>query len=102
MINKFDTETALVKGLQLKDNAAIAHLYTHYGHALQKIITDFIKEPEVVEDVYQQCIVSIWQKISQYDSSKGRLFTWMLNICRNASIDTLRSKIIETTKTNYL
>jgi RNA polymerase sigma-70 factor (ECF subfamily) len=27
-----------------------------------------------------------------YDAAKGRLFTWMLNIARNAAIDKLRSK----------
>jgi RNA polymerase sigma-70 factor (ECF subfamily) len=27
-----------------------------------------------------------------YDESKGRLFTWMLNIARNAAIDKTRSK----------
>ena len=27
-----------------------------------------------------------------YDTTKGRLFTWMLNVARNASIDAVRSK----------
>src|SRR5690606_15875723 len=27
-----------------------------------------------------------------YDSSKGKLFTWMLNVARNTAIDKLRSK----------
>lgn len=29
-----------------------------------------------------------------YDASKGRFFTWMMNLTRNASIDKLRSKEI--------
>ena len=33
----------------------------------------------------------IWSAFSQYDASKGRLFTWMLNICRNQAIDKIRS-----------
>jgi len=36
--------------------------------------------------------VKIWRYAKSYDSSKGRLFTWMLNICRNTAIDRLRSK----------
>ena len=40
----------------------------------------------------QEVFVKIWRQIESYDSSKGRLFTWMLNIARNASIDTVRSK----------
>lgn len=27
-----------------------------------------------------------------YDSTKGRLFTWMINIARNMAIDKMRSK----------
>ena len=30
--------------------------------------------------------------MAAYDSSKGRLFTWMLNIARNQAIDKTRSK----------
>jgi RNA polymerase sigma factor (sigma-70 family) len=92
MSNVYANEQDLVMALQQKKEAAISHVYTHYGIALKKVIADFIKEPETVEDIYQQCLVAIWQKIQLYDSSKGRLFTWMLNICRNASIDMLRSK----------
>lgn len=34
--------------------------------------------------------MKIWEKIETYDSTKGTLFTWMLNICRNRSIDAIR------------
>jgi RNA polymerase sigma-70 factor (ECF subfamily) len=36
----------------------------------------------------------IWNKIDTYDASKGRLFTWMLNVARNMAIDKTRSKEI--------
>jgi len=36
--------------------------------------------------------VKIFRQIETYDTTKGRLFTWMLNIARNASIDAIRSK----------
>ena len=44
------------------------------------------------EDILQEAFVKIWNNFEQYDSSKGRLFTWMINITRNLTIDTLRSK----------
>ena len=38
-----------------------------------------------------------------YDASKGRFFTWMMNLTRNASIDKLRSKeISRSSKTDSL
>jgi RNA polymerase sigma factor (sigma-70 family) len=36
--------------------------------------------------------LKVWNKIEDYDASKGRFFTWMLNIARNLAIDKLRSK----------
>lgn len=36
--------------------------------------------------------LKIWNKIDAYDSSQGKLFTWMLNIARNHAIDKTRSK----------
>ena len=47
---------------------------------------------ELAEDVLQEVFVKIWNNFSNYDSLKGRLFTWMLNITRNLTIDTIRSK----------
>lgn len=47
---------------------------------------------ELAEDVLQEAFLKIWNNFSNYDSVKGRLFTWMLNITRNLTIDTIRSK----------
>jgi len=44
--------------------------------------------------VLQDVFLKIWDKIDQYDPSKGKLFTWMLNIARNHAIDKTRSKEI--------
>lgn len=40
----------------------------------------------------QDSFIKIWQHISHYDSSRGRLFTWTLNIARNTAIDRIRSR----------
>jgi RNA polymerase sigma-70 factor (ECF subfamily) len=59
---------------------------------LYGIIFNLIKDKEEAEDVLQEVFVKIWKNIDTYNTSKGRLYTWMLNIARNASIDKLRSK----------
>ena len=47
---------------------------------------------EIAEDVLQETFLKIWNNFYQYNSKKGRLFTWIVNIARNQSIDKLRSK----------
>jgi RNA polymerase sigma-70 factor (ECF subfamily) len=52
-------------------------------------------QEDAASDVLQDTIISIWKQIESYNPTKGRIFTWMLNICRNKSLDYLRSKHVK-------
>ena len=80
---------ALLKG---GDESAFAYLYDNYSAALYGIIYRIINNNQLAEDILQEAFVKIWNNFSSYDASKGRLFTWMVNIARNLSIDTTRGK----------
>lgn len=51
-----------------------------------------VSDHKVAEEVLQDAFVRIWDRIDHYDESKGRLFTWMLNLARNLAIDRTRSR----------
>lgn len=78
--------------LQRQDEKAFSYLYDNYAGALNGVICRMVDEPQLAEDILQEAFVKIWNNFSQYDSSKGRLFTWLINLTRNITIDTLRSK----------
>ncbi len=86
------SEEELVHLLKNKDRSAFSYLYDNYSPALFGIIFRMLENRELAEDVLQEAFVKIWNNFSNYDNSKGRLFTWMINITRNLTIDTLRSK----------
>lgn len=86
------TEEDLVKALQAKDEHAFSYLYDNYSAAIYGVIFKMVEDKELAEDLLQETFVKIWNNFSNYNSSKGRLFTWMLNLCRNLTIDTFRSK----------
>ena len=94
------TEPELVLGLQSKDAAVLKSLYSMYSASLYGVISRIITHTELAEDVLQETFVKIWQSASNYDSTKGRLFTWMMNIARNLSIDKLRSKDFKNSQKN--
>ena len=77
------SEEELVYLLKNQDN---------YSAAIFGIIFKMLEDRELAEDILQEAFVKIWKNFSNYDSTKGRLFTWMLNITRNLTIDTIRSK----------
>lgn len=86
--------------MQNRDNKAFAYLYDNYAAALYSIILQIVNDAELANDVLQEVFVNIWRRIEQYDASKGRLFTWMMNIARNAAIDTLRSRSYQNSRKN--
>ena len=85
-------ENDLVASLRQKDNHAFSYLYEHYSGALYGVIRQIVTDTELANDVLQETFVNIWRRMDSYDPDKGRLFTWMLNIARNAAIDKIRSK----------
>ena len=94
------TEQELVMMLKGRDNQSFSYLYTNYSSALYTVILQIVPDEELASDVLQEVFINVWRKIDSYDQSKGRLFTWMLNIARNAAIDFLRSKAYQNSKKN--
>ena len=87
-------EDDLIAGLRAKSQASLDYLYDRYSGALYGVISRIVKNEDVAEEVLQDVFLKIWDKISAYDATKGKLFTWMLNIARNQAIDKTRSKEI--------
>ncbi|SFO32604.1 RNA polymerase sigma-70 factor, ECF subfamily [Paenimyroides ummariense] len=75
-----------------KNETAFNYLYDHYSGALYGVVLRIVSSKEYTEEVIQDVFVKIWNGITQYDESKGRLYTWMINIARNTAIDYLKSK----------
>lgn len=86
------SEEELVAMLKGRDQQAFSYLYENYAGALNGIIYRLVENRELAEDILQEAFIKIWNNFSSYDTEKGRLFTWMLNITRNLTIDMLRSK----------
>jgi RNA polymerase sigma factor (sigma-70 family) len=96
---KYD-EQELVTLLRENNNQAFNYLYDNYSSALFGIINQIVKDKELATDVLQDVFINIWKKKASYDATKGRLFTWMLNIARNAAIDKIRSRPYQDSRKN--
>ena len=85
-------EEELIIALKSRDITAMQALYDMYSGALLGVISRIVQPVEVAEDLLQETFIKIWNSSDGYDPTKGRLFTWMMNIARNLAIDKLRSK----------
>jgi RNA polymerase sigma-70 factor (ECF subfamily) len=90
----------LVLNFQNKDEKAFEELYNMYSESMHGVIYNIVRDNDIAEEVMQDIFVKAWHKSSSYDASKGRFFTWILNIARNAAIDKVRSKDFKNAKKN--
>lgn len=86
------SEEDLISLLKERRESAFEYLYEHYSGAIYGVILPIVRSEAEAGDLLQEVFVKIWRQIHSYDHQKGRLFTWMLNIARNLSIDFIRSK----------
>lgn len=90
----------LVSQFQKKDEKAFEKLYNMYSKSMHGVIFNIVRDHELAEEVMQDVFIKAWEKADTYNSSKGRFFTWLLNISRNAAIDKTRSKAFKKTSKN--
>ncbi len=84
-------ENQIVEMLHQNDKRVIAIIYDQYAPPLYGVVLRIVQSEEIAQDVMQDSFVKIWKKGATYNSTKGTLFTWLLNITRNTAIDKLRS-----------
>ncbi len=95
------SEDDLVQALRNREKIAIEALYDMYSSSLYGVISRIIIDTATAEDILQETFVKIWHSFSSYSTEKGRLFTWMVNIARNLSIDKIRSKDYKNQNKNH-
>lgn len=88
---KIYTENELVQKLVSKDKTVIDIIYHMYSGALLGAVFRIVNNKEAAEDVLQESFIKIWKNGEKYDPTKGRLFTWMLNICKHSALDYVKS-----------
>jgi RNA polymerase sigma factor (sigma-70 family) len=85
-------EQELVQQIRQKDQQAFSYLYDNYAAVLNSVIYRMTEDKALSEDILQETFVKIWNNFGNYDASKGKLFTWMINVTRNLTIDKMRGR----------
>ena len=84
-------EADLIARLVQRNERAFSWLYQHYSISMSGAIQVLVRNEEQTRDLLQDVFVKIWANLTRYDASKGRLYTWMLNVARNTALDAIRS-----------
>jgi RNA polymerase sigma-70 factor (ECF subfamily) len=97
-VQKDIASSQLLDRLIAGDRKALASLYDAYHEALYGTAFYILKDAAIAEEVIQDVFVKIWKNAASYQSKKGTLFTWMINITRYTALDKLKTREISQRK----
>lgn len=88
----------LMARIKARDTSALSELYDHYNRLLFGLILSILKKRAEAEDLLQEVFTKIWENAEKFDLEKGTVYTWIVTLTRNRSIDRLRSKVYKEQK----
>ncbi len=86
------TDIELFQRISNRDSYALESLYERYSPVLYTLVKRIVVEKESAEEVLADIFIIIWQKSSLFNLNSGNLFTWLITLARNKSLDFVRRK----------
>lgn len=86
------TDDKIVELLHKKNKQGIADIYDKYGATLYGVILNIVKSDKMAEVLLQKVLIDVWTNIDHYTPSKQKLFSWLLHISRDISMNVLQNK----------
>ena len=85
------SDVALLQAIARGDEAALARLYDQYRVILFGLLVRILNSREEAEDVLQEVFLQVWRRAGDYDTQRGKPFTWLVTLTRSRAIDRLRA-----------
>jgi len=83
-------EQQLVEGLLAGNEDAVRALYARFARPIFTVGLRLLGSAEAAEELTQDVFVMAWRKAARFDSTRGRLSTWLMTIAHNLAVDRLR------------
>lgn len=84
-------DALLIERLKQRDANALANAYDRFGALTFSLVVRITRDASAAEDLVQEVFLRVWNRIQDFDSSRGNLTVWILAIARNMAIDYIRS-----------
>lgn len=84
----------LLQNTANNNQVAFKQLYDATSKQLFHLISRYIPNEHIAQEVLQDAYLKIWEKSSQFNAEKGKASTWMSRIAINTAFDKIRSQKI--------
>ena len=81
----------IVELLLRRDEAGMDQLLRHYGPLMKYVIAPILSDPRDREDCLSETVLRVWERIGQFDGTRGSWAAWLTAIARNTALNHARS-----------
>ena len=92
MIFKTDSAHRLIRKCKKQNRKAQLEVYQKYCTSMFHVANRIVNHTETAEEVMQDAFISAFEKIDQFDETKGVFGAWLKRIVINKSISYLRKE----------
>jgi RNA polymerase sigma-70 factor (ECF subfamily) len=89
------SDTALMVAFAARDESAAATLYQRFASRIYGLGIVMLGSDAAAQDLVQDTFVKLWRSADAFDTSRGKLETWVLLVARSLAIDSLRRRVLE-------
>jgi RNA polymerase sigma-70 factor (ECF subfamily) len=83
-----DDDYSLMQRVVAQDRQAFEVLYQRYARRLYSYLARFLRQPETIEEVFNDVMLAVWQNAARFDP-QARLSTWILGIAYRKALKAL-------------
>ena len=83
-------ESELIGLIKRRDEKGAALLLRHYAPLMRYIIAPILQNEQDREECVSEAAMRVWDRIEQFDPSRGSWNAWLTALTRNAALDKAR------------
>lgn len=83
-------EQEIIEWILAREERGMDALLIHYGPLMRYIIAPILTNAEDREECLSEAAMRVWEKIAQYDDSRGSFNAWLTAIARNTALNRQR------------